>query len=136
MAGENLICDDVTEENGAIVKRVTLVTIYHKVKTIEKNQEALCEKLDDLIPKVEEVNGHAEKLDKHIKFCHDHRSGISANQEIKDAYERGRLDVIADADKKAEERLKKAMYFWVKILIPATAVLLGLVYYLGDRLVF
>ncbi len=129
-------CDGLAEEDGAIVKRVTLVTIYHKLKAVEHNQNEICRRIDELAPKVGEVNGHKELLEEHIKFCAEHRTGMSNNESLTDAYERGRKDVEEDAQKEAEERIKRAMFFWAKILIPAAGLLFGLLYYFGDRIIF
>ncbi len=129
------VCE-VAEEDGAIVNRVTLVTIYHKLKSVEHNQNEICRRIDELAPKVGELNGHKELLEEHIQFCSDHRAGVTANESITEAYERGRRDVNGEAQQRAENQVRQSLYFWAKVLIPATAILLGLVYYLSDRLIF
>ncbi len=144
----------ITEENGAIVKRVTLTTIYHKVQDIEENQNKMCEKLDALvptvrkvdeelipkmneaIPKSEEVDECSKRLDNHIAFCEEYRSGLTEDENLKAAYERGRSDVTRKYEGEAKKKLKDAMWFWAKILLPAIAILLGLIYFWLDKVVF
>ena len=125
----------IHEEDGTIVKRVTLTTIYRKLKTVEHNQNEICEKFNDLSERVGEVNGHKQLLENHIIFCESHRVGMTHDVANREAYERGRLDVEEDAQRAAEERVKRAMYFWAKIIIPATALLFGALYYFLDRLI-
>ncbi len=122
------------EENGAVVKRATLISIYREVQEVKDKQDDLCKKIDNLKPKVSSAVDLEEKLNSHIEFCEQHRSGIMADETVKSAYERGRSDVEKAAEKEAEKKFKKAMYFWAKIIIPAAAILFGMVYYFLDRI--
>ncbi len=51
----------ITEENGKVVKRVTLADIYRKVEIIDSNQNNICRKLDELKPKVKELEDKVRK---------------------------------------------------------------------------
>ncbi len=126
----------VSEEKGEIVKRVTLTTLYRKMKAIEHNQNHICEKLNEIAPKIEEVNGHKEMLEEHIEFCKQRREHMTNAESLTEAYERGGREINEEEQERAEKQMKQSLYFWAKVLIPATALLLTALYYLADRLIF
>lgn len=133
---EDYLDNGIAEEGGEIVKRVTLTTIYRKLKNVEYNQNKLCDNFKELREKVEEVNGHKKILDDHLAFCELHRKGVATDTSLKEAYERGRADVSEEADKRAKERMNESLKYWGKIIIPAATILLAALYYFLDRLVF
>ena len=124
------------EEAGQIVKRVTIVTIYRKLEQLSKSVSSLCDKTNN-IDEVAKQQDHLSKLlDEHLQFCRDFRAEKEKGDLTESLYSQGYNAAKEEMEEEVEKKFKQTMWFWAKIIIPASAVLFGLIYWLFDRLIF
>lgn len=120
----------LSEENGEVVKRVTLITVYRKLKQVDKNQHQLCKQFEEQKKKLEEQEALKEKLEEHLSFCRDFRKENESSASLDDAYSKGYQMAEENAQRMAEERLNRQIKYLAKIIIPSVAILISLLVFL------
>ena len=124
------LSEELYEENGTVIKKVTPVIIYQKLKQVDKNQHQLCKQFEEQKKKLEEQNALKEKLNEHLQFCRDFRIEHDSSTSIDDAYNRGYQMAEENAQRMAEERLNRQIKYLAKIVIPSIAILISLLVFL------
>lgn len=120
----------LSEENGEVVKRVTLITVYRKLKQVDKNQHQLCKQFEEQKKKLEEQEALKKKLEEHLSFCRDFRQENESSASLDNAYSRGYQMAEENAQRMAEERLNRQIKYLAKIIIPSVAILISLLVFL------
>jgi len=125
------------EEDGTLIKKIPLLTIYRKLNKIEKNQNYLCKEFKEQAKKINEHNKIKEEQEKlkkdligHRSLCTQYRSEKESIGAIDEAYGKGYKAAEENAEQLAQQRLEKQIKFWAKIIIPAFVAITGVLVWL------
>ena len=114
--------DLIEEDDGTLVHRTTLPDIYRRLVSIERNQNTLCEKLDEYNGLREELSQHRDDFSRHLQFCTSFRGDKEHLSAVDEGYAKGYSAAIEEAEVLSERRFMRLKAI---LKLAATAVALA-----------